>query len=267
MSAHSAETSRKAQRAPVTNREWVVYALRDPESLDVRYVGITFRGIRTRWREHICRARTGGKSHRDRWIASLCKRDLLPVIEVLENGNGDGWAAAERRWIAEYRSRSGRLVNCTDGGEGTPGLIPSADLRARWSQQRKGRVYKHIRPGGMTGKRHSGEVRALIAAAGTGRTQSAEARQKLSEAHRGKRLSEDHRAKLGAAKRGKKLSTEHKAKIAASTTGRVPVLCVETGEIHPSVAAAANHVGVSKASLGQALRKGCRSGKLHWRRA
>ncbi len=255
------------EQLDISGRKWVIYALLDPETKATRYIGVTFRGERTRLREHLCRARTGGRSHRDCWIASLLQRKREPIMAVVERGVGSGWQEAERRWIAEARHSGAQLVNLTDGGDGTPGLLPTAEMRAKWSATRKGRTYKHIRPGGMTGRRHSPEAVNKIRAALFGRPHSPETRAKLAAAHKGKTLTPEHCAKIGDLKRGRKLSDAHKSKIAASTKGRVQVLCVETGETHASVTAVARLLGVSESSIAQAIRKGCRSGGLHWRRA
>jgi hypothetical protein len=52
---------------------------------------------------------------------SLVSIGLHPLLEIIESGSGDGWANAERRWIAFYRASGARLVNGTDGVEGAPG--------------------------------------------------------------------------------------------------------------------------------------------------
>lgn len=244
-------------------RIWQIYTLSDPRTDQVRYVGVTFRG-RKRFNEHMSRAATGGRTHRDRWIYSLLLLDLRPIYQVIETGQGDGWPEAERRWIAHYRQLA-KLTNHTDGGEGTLGYIPTMESRQKLSLQRKGVPYPPGRIPAMKGKHHTPEARAKITAAGTGRRHTETSRRKLSEAHKGKILSPEHREKLGAIHKGTTLTEEHKQKIAATTTNRKPVQCVETGEIYPSVTAAARALGVNEASVNQAIRKGCRCKGNHYR--
>lgn len=228
----------------------------DPRTQMPRYLGITFRGKR-RYNEHLSRAVTGGKTHRDCWIRSLISQGLRPGWTVIEFGTGDSWQNRERDLIAEYRL-SADLVNHTDGGEGSPGYIPSPELRAKWSQMRKGVKYAPGRRSAMLGKRHSFESREKIRESSTGRHHTTESKAKLALAHTGKILSAEHIKKLASAKRGCTLSPEHKAKIAASTTGRKIVVCVETGQHYASVTQAARAMGVNEASVNQAIRKGCR---------
>jgi hypothetical protein len=245
------------------NRPWLIYILADPRTGEVRYVGVTFRK-RQRFNEHISTASNGGKTHRDCWIRSLLALSLRPEYRVIQIGSGEGWQQAERDWIAHYRP-SGRLVNITDGGEGLPGYIPTEELRRKWSQMRKGVKYAPGRTPAMLGKRHSPEAREKIREAGAGRKQPESARAKISAARRGKPLSAEHRTLLSEAHRGKILTETHKRKIADSTTGRKPVLCVETGEVYPSITGAAKVLDVTEASVGQAIRKGCRCRGNHFR--
>lgn len=228
----------------------------DPRTDEVRYVGMTFRQ-RQRFNEHLSKARKGGKTHRDCWIRSLLAAGVHPVVTVVQEGADDGWQEAERSWIAHYRPM-GRLVNHTDGGEGTPGCIPSAETRRRWSEMRRGVTYAPGRVPGLKGKTHQPEVREKIREAGTGRRHSDASKAKLSAAHAGKVLSREHREKLSKAHRGKVLSSEHKAKIAESTSGRKAVVCAETGESWLSITDASRSLGVTEASVNQAIRKGCR---------
>jgi len=244
-------------------RTWEVYTLSDPRTNQVRYVGVTFRG-RKRFNEHMSRAATGGRTHRDCWIRSLLRLDLRPTYQIVEIGQGSDWPEVERRWIAHYRQFA-KLVNLTDGGEGTPGYAMTEEAKERLSLQRKGVPYPPGRIPAMKGKRHTTEARAKIAAAGTGRKQTESARQKLSIARKGKPLSHEHKARLGALHKGTKLTEEHKRKIAATVTNRKPVLCIETGEIYPSITAAARSLDVNEASINQAIRKGCRCKGNHFR--
>lgn len=232
----------------------------------VRYVGMTFRGVKRRFNEHLCRARTGGKTHRDCWIRSLLTAGVSPVLSVIDRGRGESWQATEQRWIAHH-SAAGMLVNHTIGGDGTPGHIPSAATRAKWSAKRKGVRYAPGRTGAMKGRNHSPEARAKIAAAATGRTHSSEAKAKISHAHRGKTISPEQRAVIARAHAGKRLTAEHKAKIADATTNRRPVICESTGEVFASITAASKALGVTEASIYQALRKGCRCNGRTLRRA
>jgi hypothetical protein len=189
---------------------------------------------------------------------------VRPVYQVIQTGHGDGWQEAERFWIAEHRKNCD-LVNLTDGGDGTPGLTISPEIRQKLSESRRGVPYPPGRVPAMLGKHHSPEAKEKIRLAGTGRIKPESARLKLSEMKKGKPLPSATVAASVAARTGKPLSAEHKAKIAATTTNRKPIVCVETDQQYPSITAAAHMLSVSEASIHQAIRKGCRCKGLHFR--
>lgn len=98
-----------------------IYVLRDPETNRVRYVGWTV-NISRRFNGHL---QDNGKTHKSRWVATLKEKNLVPIIEVIQDvRNEDDWREVERKWIAYYRGVGENLVNGTDGGDGV--------LGARW---------------------------------------------------------------------------------------------------------------------------------------
>ena len=100
-------------------RSWEIYALKDPETQEVRYIGWTAKGTARRLSNHISEALTSPPvTHKRRWILSLLKKGVRPATEVLESGFGNSWEEAECRWIAIFKSRGARLVNGTAGGQG-----------------------------------------------------------------------------------------------------------------------------------------------------
>lgn len=97
-----------------------IYGLRDPETMQIRYIGKT-NDMHRRWLNHLCEK---SKTHRYYWIRSLDRRGLRPEMITLEEIRGNDslsdwpWQESERRWIA-YGIRSGwPLVNMTSGGDG-----------------------------------------------------------------------------------------------------------------------------------------------------
>jgi hypothetical protein len=101
--------------------KWIVYSLSCPRTKVVRYIGWTKRTAKARLGQHITESVRYQRTHKQKWIASLLGSGLIPTIEIIESGSGQGWAEAEQRWIAIYRARGARLVNATDGGEGIVG--------------------------------------------------------------------------------------------------------------------------------------------------
>lgn len=146
-----------------------IYLLRCPITEEVRYVGKAVDPKR-RFRAHICAARAGEDHHNARWIRTLLRRGLMPVLDAsFVVPNGEDWRDHERRLIAELRDQGCRLTNLTSGGDGTPELSPESIARRRASrratmkesgaQERLNRAIReaHARP----------EVRAKMVAAGT----------------------------------------------------------------------------------------------------
>lgn len=156
-----------------------IYALSEPETGAIRYVGKTSRSPAKRLAQHICRTSLTPKRHSCRWIAGLVNRGLKPAMEVLEIVPDDGdWQAAERRWISYYRESGASLVNLTDGGEGVGGYVWPSGRREEMRQRFKGRQFDD-------------EWRAKISAAKKGRPgakPSAETTQRRVDATRATRL-------------------------------------------------------------------------------
>src|SRR5437660_1595370 len=94
-----------------------IYALCEPDTKAVRYVGKAD-SVKARLKNHKNEKRTTRKC---RWLASLHRRGLAPVVILLEEVADDSWQTAERRWIAYFRERGCDLCNHTDGGEGLCG--------------------------------------------------------------------------------------------------------------------------------------------------
>ncbi|MDD2865058.1 MAG: NUMOD3 domain-containing DNA-binding protein [Methylococcales bacterium] len=118
----------------------------------------------------------------------------------------------EVRMIAALRNGGVKLVNLTDGGEGTCGYIPaprSIEYRAKLSAAHKG-------------KSLSTETRAKIGKAGIGRIVTVETRAKISAIHTGMVRTPEQKAKMSAWQIGRVLSAEHRAKISAANKNRSP---------------------------------------------
>lgn len=92
-------------------RKTYIYALRDPDTHDVVYVG------KSNWPELRYRQHIHGGSRRVRaWVEVLKSDGKEPELFLLEEcGNGQ-WPQRERHWIAFFR-QSLYLLNVTDGGD------------------------------------------------------------------------------------------------------------------------------------------------------
>jgi len=218
----------------------LVYALVDPRTAEVRYVGKTIRGVE-RIREHTQSSSLDREeTYKARWIRSLRRDGLAPVIRILEaQPTRKQLNEAEVRWIAYGRESGWPLTNLTDGGEGALGRNPesiakfrakmighpvSAETRAKISAANKiayaSPKLRKLVGDRARGKELSPEARALISAAGVRRFEDPVARARQGEAQRRRfaaaPVSEETRARLSAAGRGRVFTEETRRKMKAA---------------------------------------------------
>jgi len=171
----------------------LIYALLDPDTKDIRYVGKTRKGLRQRLGDHISLAQRGKGTYKYNWIRELMSHGRIPEIVILEVvPDGEDWKAYEQKWIGRGRESGWQLTNLTDGGEGKTGWLASDEtkekLRAAWVERRKRGV-------------------------------SDETRARLSKARKGKKLSPEHAKNNAEARKGMVFSEERKKNISLSLRG------------------------------------------------
>ena len=83
-----------------------IYVLRDPDTLEIRYVGKTKDPV-VRLSCHMSAAKSGRRG-KDAWIRSLGKR---PIMEILEWVPEREVPESERWWVAELLSDGCKLFN------------------------------------------------------------------------------------------------------------------------------------------------------------
>jgi group I intron endonuclease len=102
----------------------------------------------------------------------------------------------EKFLISCFKSLKVKLVNMTNGGEGSAGY--------RWTNEQKAAFDITGEKNPMFGKRHSQEAKDKIAAKATGRKLSEQTKAKLSSALKNRKFSESHLEKLRIAGYGNK---------------------------------------------------------------
>ncbi|MFP5230008.1 MAG: GIY-YIG nuclease family protein [Acidobacteriota bacterium] len=101
--------------------DWLIYTLKDPVNLAIRYVGYTTKSVQHRLKSHLHEAKRHQRDRRTKWLFSLLRNNLEPIYEIIQTGHGNGWREAEIFWIAHHRAAGCDLVNGTNGGDGVLG--------------------------------------------------------------------------------------------------------------------------------------------------
>ena len=193
---------------------WSVYALKHPRTGQACYVGWTSRTLKTRMKAHIQQAVTTRRKERgnakNRWVLSLLNMGLKPEMVLLESGTGDGWKQAEPKWIAIYRQQNSNLLNRSDGGEGNPGYVFTAEVRKKISDKNKGR---------QNSPEHQAKWRAAAIAAATGSHWTEERKRAESQRLKGIPRPAKFTAAMHAARKGASMSIESRALLSARHKG------------------------------------------------
>lgn len=205
-----------------------VYALSDPQTGDVRYVGQTSRSLRRRLTEHVQDIKRS-KRYSSNWIRSL--GDIQPLIELIEEFDDQiKCDEAEQFYIDYFRSLGFKLTNLTGGGKGVIRDVVVTDKMRETTRR------THL------GVKRSDKTRAKISAARLGTKmppRSQETRDKISTIHKGKTVAADSRVLMSKARGGK------------------PVIHIESGLTFDTASEAARHFGVWPQGVSQ-----CASGRI-----
>jgi hypothetical protein len=149
----------------------VVYGLHNGDG-EIRYVGLTRKGARHRLLLHRNRARSGAKYPVYAWMRKYGHLTIETVV-LQECDSLESVRVAEQEWIAKFRQEGRQLLNLTDGGEGTIGIVMSAANRKAMGDRMRGRVQTPEetarRVATRAGYRHSPETRAKMSASSKGR--------------------------------------------------------------------------------------------------
>lgn len=204
----------------------IIYGLYSSRNGELRYVGQTTQGLKTRLIQHRNYAKTK-RTPVHNWIARELSAGFQ--IEIKSLCDEAIFNVTELEFIAKHRAAGARLLNLTDGGEGTLGWHGGKGIPKPWmaEQNRK-------RCAGRPGHPMSAENKAKLVAALTGKKRpelvlrnktnnpwighkhSEETKAKIGAAHIGKTVSADARRKIGDANRGRKLTPEAVAKLRAA---------------------------------------------------
>lgn len=94
-----------------------IYTLCHPITGEIRYVGKT-KNPQMRFHNH-CNKLHNEKTHKRNWINKLRKKELKPVMDIIDEVPEDEWKQWEIYWIEQFRAWGFRLLNHGAGGEGS----------------------------------------------------------------------------------------------------------------------------------------------------
>lgn len=121
----------------------IIYALLDPQTLEIRYIGKSSSGL-NRPKHHL-HPSVYNSLHIPLylWIKKLKAKNLSPVIEILEETKADRLSGREIHYIKIAREFGYRLLNLTEGGDGGGfGRAVSEEVRNRLSELYKCRGHR-----------------------------------------------------------------------------------------------------------------------------
>lgn len=154
-------------------KQYKLYFLLHPLTMEIRYIGITSLSLKSRIYDHL-RGRKDRNTYKDKWINSLLLKGIKAkaVLELICYSYKEV-QDQEILYIEKYKKLGYRLVNTTIGGEGIIGHIPSEETRKKIGNA-------------MRGKKHTEESRKKMSLAGKGKKFSKEHREKMSKSKTGK---------------------------------------------------------------------------------
>jgi len=158
------------QSPAITTDICFIYALCDPWTEEVRYIGKT-KDITKRMYCHFDKRQLVAKTKKNEWLKSLIEKQQKPVIKILAAVWYCQWERHEQRYIAAFRSLGSRITNETDGGAG--GLIPKIKGVPRTQEVKDKISRKH------KGKTVSQEMRERIRKALTGYKHTEQAKKNM----------------------------------------------------------------------------------------
>lgn len=106
-----------------------IYTLEDPITKEIRYVGKT-NNIKLRFNCHVSNRKINTHCHS--WIRSLIRKDMLPIMQIIDTCNNNDWQWVEQYWISQIKAWGFNLTNHTIGGEGSSGRKqPLSEIQKR----------------------------------------------------------------------------------------------------------------------------------------
>ena len=105
--------------------KYIIYGLYDPNTNELRYIGKSKNGL-NRAKDHVHPSHYNDTKKRHIpiycWIRKLIKNEQKPIIAILCECNENDLNAKEVELIAHFKESRCRLLNVTEGGDGSKGI-------------------------------------------------------------------------------------------------------------------------------------------------
>ena len=249
----------------IMNKSMVIYLLTDTTN-GKQYVGQTQRRLRERILEH---------KKDDLYVDRAIRKhgwenftvEILDECETIDELN-----EREQYRIAELGTREPNGYNLADGGMGKPGHKCSEKTKALLAALHTGKKHTPESIAKMskatTEQMKDPAVRAHLAEINRGKKASDETRKKMSKTRQGRKHTEESKKKISETNKGRGLSEEARRKLSESrrqNPGPRRVLCVETGIIYDSIAAASRENNIDYKGINHVCRgRSMTAGGFHW---
>jgi hypothetical protein len=92
-----------------------IYKLLHPDTLEIKYIGVTVNKLSQRLSHHMYTARSRRGTIVSKWIWSLIQEGKKPIIELIETCDYDDWENKEKFYISKYKDN---IYNQNEGGHG-----------------------------------------------------------------------------------------------------------------------------------------------------
>lgn len=199
-----------------------IYALyRESEPNEYRYIGKTsYPSPNKRFKTHLNNASSGDTAPVYRWIRKYKDIAVIIIEDDIENSLA---CEKEKHYICFYKKAGHRLLNSTEGGDGSPGRKLSVSSKEKIRSKLKGRSlseeHKRNISLGQTGRKLSDKTKSKISQSLVNHPKLVESGKK----NKGKKHSLEARKRISLGKKGKPASENqlrHLAKLAEMNRNR-----------------------------------------------
>lgn len=95
----------------------IIYALIEPITGQIKYIGKTKQLLNKRLSAHLCESKKSN-TKKNTWLRNLKKKGLKPKIEELDMVPALEWEFWEQYWISQFKAWGFELKNTDEGGKG-----------------------------------------------------------------------------------------------------------------------------------------------------